>query len=95
MSEALGVDEEEPSWLHLVLLISAPSSNSAELTPSSVDDGAMLFFEQIEPFLEGDCEVSFVNPPIATTERRNTATQETMLVATRVRGNSQCLPCRD
>lgn len=43
----------------------------------------MLFSELTELSLEGDCEVSFVTPPIVATERRNTATQETMLVATR------------
>ena len=46
----------------------------------------MLFSELTEPCFGGDCEVSFVTPPIVATERRNTATQETILVATGVEG---------
>jgi hypothetical protein len=42
----------------------------------------MLFSELIELFLEDDCGVSFVMPLMVTTERKNTATQEAILVAT-------------
>lgn len=62
----------------------ASSSKSAELISSSNDDdGAMLFSELIEPFREDSCGISFAIPLMAATERKKTATQDTILVATR------------
>lgn len=43
----------------------------------------MLFSELIEHFLEDSWGISFAIPLMAPTERKKTATQDTILVATR------------
>lgn len=64
--------------------VRASSSKSAELISSSKDDdGEILFSELIDPFLDDSCGTSFAIPLMATTEKKKTAVQDTILVATR------------